>query len=344
MPRNRFALLILGLALSLGLRSTQATTAWPRTDLLVTGDPANRINVTFVGDGYTATQQGQFNTEVDAALNRCLPSARQRPTKIHASMRYSIEGGGKRVRPILCLAACEASGGSIAKAMPIACALELIHTYSLIHDDLPCMDDDDLRRGRPTNHKIFGEGMAVLAGDALLTLAFEILAQNTTGIPAALTLRIIHLLANASNSHNLIGGQVEDLLGEGRKISRSDLRFIHRHKTAALIQASVEAGGLAAQAPPSKMIALQDYGWNIGLAFQIADDILDVIGDEKKMGKRLRKDAGMRKATYPGIMGMEKSRKTLKRLTQSALRNLRPFGAQADPLRQMARFLASREN
>ena len=245
---------------------------------------------------------------VDKALDKCLPGASKRPAQIHKAMRYSVFCGGKRVRPILCLAACAAAGGSPVRAMETACVLELIHTYSLIHDDLPCMDDDDLRRGKPTSHKVFGEGTAVLAGDALLTMAFEILARNVVRLPSLRALRVSEAIARAAGSQNLIGGQIEDLDAEGKTISLSQLRYIHQHKTAALIEASVEAGALIAGASKTQLSHLVSYARNIGLAFQVADDLLDVTGDEQKMGKRARKDAGMKKATYPGILGLEKSR------------------------------------
>ncbi len=281
---------------------------------------------------------------VDKALHGFLPAPNTKPAHIHKAMHYSVFNGGKRVRPILCLAACEAAGASPQRAMQTACALELLHTYSLIHDDLPCMDDDDMRRGKPTSHKVFGEGMAVLAGDALLTYAFELLAMNDAKVPAPLALKIIGLIAKASGSQNLIGGQVADLEAEGKKLALSQLRTIHMHKTAALIEASVKAGAMIGSASKAQLTRLSAYGRNIGLAFQVADDILDVTGDEQKMGKRLRKDAGMRKATYPGIVGLENARAYLRHLTQSAVGNLAIFGEEAEPLRAMARFIASREH
>lgn len=281
---------------------------------------------------------------VDTALGRYLPAATVRPPKIHEAMRYSMFGGGKRVRPVLCLAACDAVGGSTAKALPAACALEMIHTYSLVHDDLPCMDDDDLRRGRPTSHKVFGEGAAVLAGDALLTEAFVLLASNRTGLPETSALKIVHLIADAAGSRHLIGGQMADLENEGKRVSKQTLQFIHRQKTSALIEASVLSGAAAGGATPAQIRHLSAYARAIGLAFQIADDILDVTGDEQKMGKRVRKDSGKHKATYPGLYGLEKSRALLRRLTQQALRALRSFDAKADALRAMGEFLATREN
>ncbi len=281
---------------------------------------------------------------VDDALDRVLPSASRRPPQIHKAMRYSVQIGGKRIRPILCLAACDAVGGTRAKAMDTACALELIHTYSLIHDDLPCMDDDDLRRGRPTCHKVFDEATAVLAGDALLTFAFEILAQNTARVSEKTALRVARAIAIAAGSNRLIGGQMEDILGEGKKVSLSQLRFIHQNKTAALIEASVLTGALTGGASRAQLASLSVYGKSIGLSFQVADDILDVTGNEKMMGKRVHKDAGMKKATYPGLLGLEKSRRYLERLTQSALASLRSFGPSADPLREIALFIARRDH
>ena len=281
---------------------------------------------------------------VDGALSGLLPPSNAKPSLIHKAMRYSLFIGGKRIRPILCLAACEAVEGRMADAMQAACALELIHTYSLVHDDLPCMDDDDLRRGKPTNHKVFGEGIAVLAGDALLTLAFEILANNAAKLRGPHATRVVHVIARAAGSRNLIGGQVEDLLGENQKLPLARLRRIHLSKTAALIQAAVHAGALVGGASPAAIARLRAYGRDIGLAFQVADDILDVAGDEKKMGKRVGKDAGMRKATYPGIMGLDKSRDFLRRLTASAIRHIATLGPAADPLRDMARYLASRDS
>ena len=281
---------------------------------------------------------------VDAALERLLPAATAKPSIIHKAMRYSLFIGGKRIRPILCLAACEAAGGKLADAIETACALELIHTYSLVHDDLPCMDDDDLRRGRPTNHKVFGEGIAVLAGDALLTLAFEILANNAAGLAPCNATRLLQMIAHAAGSRNLIGGQVEDLLAENQRLSLGRLRQIHLAKTAALIQASVHAGALIANASPAAITNLCAYGRDIGLAFQVADDILDVAGDEMKMGKRVRKDASLSKATYPRILGLEKSRAYLRRLTSRATRSIKSLGPAALPLRQIAEYLASRDS
>jgi len=280
---------------------------------------------------------------IDRALDRFLPRATVKPGTIHKAMRYSLFAGGKRLRPALTLAAAEACGGDMEGALPAACAVECIHTYSLIHDDLPCMDDDDLRRGRPTSHKVFGEGVAVLAGDALLTIAFEILAQ------AAETSRykmppLIRELAGASGSQWLIGGQVADLEGEGKKISPADLRYIHENKTAALIASSVRLGAMSANATAKQLAHLTDFGQSLGLAFQVIDDILDVTQTSEKLGKSAGKDVAAQKATYPALLGLEKAKKEADRLTARARAALKPFGKNAAPLTAIADYLLSREN
>jgi geranylgeranyl diphosphate synthase type II len=257
-------------------------------------------------------------------------------------MRYSIFAGGKRLRPVLTLAAAEACGGALERAMPAACAVECIHTYSLIHDDLPCMDDDDLRRGRPTSHKVYGEGIAVLAGDALLTVAFEILAkaEPTSRYP---THALISELAHASGSKWLIGGQVADLEGEGKKISGAELKYIHCCKTAALLTASIRLGAMSANATPGRLDALTDFGQALGLAFQIIDDILDVTQTTEKLGKTAGKDVEATKATYPSVFGIERSRKEAHRLTTAAGDALKPFGAKGETLRALAGYLLARD-
>ena len=257
-------------------------------------------------------------------------------------MRYSLFAGGKRLRPVLCLAAAEACGGALEPALPTACAVECIHTSSLIHDDLPCMDDDDLRRGRPTSHKVFGEGLAVLAGDALLTIAFEILtaAHGTARYPVAALLRE---LAQAAGSRALIAGQVADLEGEGKKLTLRELRFIHEAKTAALLTASIRLGGMSANATPAKLEALTAFGMNLGLAFQVIDDILDVTQTSEKLGKSAGKDVAAQKATYPALLGLEKSRKEAQRLTAASLNALKPFGKKGDTLRAIGAYLLQRE-
>lgn len=279
---------------------------------------------------------------IDRALDRFLPRATTKPATIHKAMRYSLFAGGKRMRPVLTLAAAEACGGLIEQAVPAACAVECIHTYSLIHDDLPCMDDDDLRRGRPTNHKVFGEGIAVLAGDALLTIAFEILAQATpTSRYSVATL--IRELSDAAGSRWLIGGQVADLEGEGRKLSGTDLRYIHRCKTAALLTSSLRLGAMSANATDAKLTAISTFGQNLGLAFQVIDDILDVTQTTEKLGKTAGKDVKATKATFPAIYGLEKSRREAHKLTTAAHAALKPLGPKATRLREIADYLLSRE-
>lgn len=279
---------------------------------------------------------------VDRALDRALPKATAKPATIHKAMRYSIFAGGKRLRPVLTLAAAEACGGSIEAALPAACAVECIHTYSLIHDDLPCMDDDDLRRGRPTSHKVFGEGMAVLAGDALLTVAFEIMASAAPAkrYPIA---AMIGDLAAAAGSRQLIAGQVLDLEGEGKKVTGAELKLIHQSKTAALLTASLRLGAMSANATPQKLEAITEFGQALGLAFQVIDDILDVTQTTEKLGKTAGKDVKAIKATYPAIFGLDRSRREAHRLTKRAHETIDVFGAQAARLRELADYLLDRE-
>ncbi len=280
--------------------------------------------------------------EVDRALSRYLPAEKTKPATIHRAMRYSLFAGGKRLRPILCLAAAEACGGKIADALPLACALECIHTYSLVHDDLPSMDNDDFRRGRPTCHKVFGDGIAVLAGDALLTVAFEILAQ-ATGSKRYDVRALLGELSEAAGSRKLIAGQVADLEGEGRKITRAQLRYIHENKTAALIATSVRLGAMSANASALQLAAMTDFGRSLGLAFQVIDDILDVTQTSEKLGKSAGKDVAAQKATYPAVIGLEKSRAEARRLTNRADGALATLGARADRLHELAGHLLARE-
>jgi geranylgeranyl diphosphate synthase type II len=282
------------------------------------------------------------SAQIDRALDRFLPRATTKPATIHKAMRYSLFAGGKRLRPVLTLAAAEACGGEVSRAMPAACAVECMHTYSLIHDDLPCMDDDDLRRGRPTSHKVFGEGVAVLAGDALLTIAFGILAQAeaTARHPTA---ALIRELADASGSKWLIGGQVADIEGEGKKLGVADLAYIHRCKTAALLTSSIRLGAMSANATPKQLAALTAFGQALGLAFQVIDDILDVTQTTEKLGKTAGKDVAATKATYPAIHGLEPSRREARRLTARAHRSLDPLGKNATRLREIADYLLARE-
>ncbi len=279
---------------------------------------------------------------VNDALDRYLPSGRTRPATIHQAMRYSLFAGGKRIRPALCLAAADACGGKASEAMPLACAVECIHTYSLIHDDLPAMDNDDFRRGKPTSHKVYGEGMAILAGDALLTQAFEIAAQCRAW-PRYSHSDIVLELSRASGSLQLVAGQVADLEGEGRKVSVSDLKYIHERKTSALLCCSVRLGGMSANCTPTQLEALTRFGYHVGLAFQVIDDILDVTQSSAKLGKTAGKDNAAHKATYPAIVGLRKSRKIAADLTQTAFAALKPFKGKAVALRALADYLLQRE-
>ncbi len=279
---------------------------------------------------------------VNVALNKFLPSDTTKPATIHKAMRYSLFAGGKRMRPLLTLAAAAACGGKESDAMPLACAVECIHTYSLIHDDLPAMDNDDFRRGKPTNHKVFGEGIAILAGDALLTQAFEI-AAKCKGWPRYDHQKIILELARASGSLQLIAGQVADLEGEGKKISADGLKYIHERKTSALLCCSVRLGGMSANCTAAQFKALTDFGYNVGLAFQIIDDILDVTQTSEQLGKTAGKDTAAQKATYPSIVGMEKSRKLAKELTNRAFAALKVFKGRAKALEALGEFLLRRD-
>lgn len=254
---------------------------------------------------------------VDAALDSFLPAPDAAPPAIHRAMRYSLFAGGKRLRPALCLAAAEACGGTLDAAMPAACAVEVLHTYTLIHDDLPCMDDDSLRRGKPTNHKVFGEGVAVLAGDALLTEAFAILARTPAAGPYGVA-DYVKELAEAAGSRQLIGGQVLDLEGEGRSLTLDELKAIHNGKTAALLAASVRLGGMSAGCDRAHLEALTAFGRKAGLAFQIIDDILDIVSTPEEMGKSIGKDARDAKATYPALVGLANARGEARLLTQQA--------------------------
>ena len=279
---------------------------------------------------------------VNAALDKFLPSEKTKPATIHKAMRYSLFAGGKRMRPAVLLAAAAACGGSEKDAMPLACAVECIHTYSLIHDDLPAMDNDDFRRGKPTNHKVFGEGIAVLAGDALLTQAFEI-AALCKKFPRYPHDKIILEIARASGSLQLVAGQVADLEGEGKKLSIAELKFIHERKTSALLCCSVRLGGMSANCPPAQLRALTDFGYHVGLAFQVIDDILDVTQTSEQLGKTAGKDVAVQKATYPAIVGLEKSRQIAAQLTARAFATLKVFKGKAIALEALAEFLLKRE-
>ncbi len=280
---------------------------------------------------------------VEAALDRSI--AVVYPETIYESMRYSLMAGGKRLRPILCLAACELAGGAIEAAMPTACALEMIHTMSLIHDDLPSMDNDDFRRGKPTNHKVYGEPVAILAGDGLLAYAFEFVATQTQQVPADRIVRAIALLGKAVGAAGLVGGQVVDLASEGNpNIALDTLHFIHRHKTAALLEACVTTGATIAGADESTVGKLAQYAQDIGLAFQIVDDILDVTATTEELGKTAGKDSAVEKATFPKLYGLERSREMATELIDRAKASLAEFGPAAAPLQALADYIVSRKN
>jgi geranylgeranyl diphosphate synthase, type II len=280
--------------------------------------------------------------QIDRALDRYLPKATAPPATLHKAMRYSLFAGGKRLRPVLCLAATEACGGKTTAALPHASAVECIHTYSLIHDDLPSMDNDDLRRGRPTCHKVFGDAIAILAGDALLTVAFEI-ATHAKPVSRYDLREIFREITVAAGSRKLIAGQVADLEAEGRRISREQVRSIHENKTAALLTASVRLGAMAANASAKQLAAITAFGHALGLAFQVIDDILDLTQTSDKLGKSAGKDVAAQKATYPAVIGLEKSRAEARRLTAKAHSALASLGEDARVLRALADYLLARE-
>jgi geranylgeranyl diphosphate synthase type II len=281
---------------------------------------------------------------IDAALDRYLPSTEKFPRSVHQAMRHILLNGGKRIRPILVLSAGEIVGGKTGDILPCACAIELIHTYSLIHDDLPAMDNADYRRGILTTHKKFGEAIAILAGDALLTEAFQLLssAQVTKSFPAGIIIEVINEVAQAAGIGGLIGGQVVDIESEAKEIDLPLLEYIHTHKTGALILVSVRMGAKLGGANASELEALNRYGESIGLAFQIIDDILNVEGKMEEMGKTPGTDAAKSKATYPHLLGLSESRRRAEALIASAHKSLEPFDAKADALREIATFIVSR--
>jgi geranylgeranyl diphosphate synthase type II len=281
---------------------------------------------------------------VEEALLRYLPEENI-PPEIFKAVHYSVFNGGKRIRPILCLAAAEAVGGDLAPAMPVACALELIHSYSLIHDDLPSMDNDDFRRGKPTCHKVFGENMAILAGDALLTEAFALLSRaEKVMFSAEKRLTVIQEIANAAGIFGMVGGQALDVISEKTGADENTLIEIHRRKTGALIVAAVKSGAIIFNAGKDKIQALTDYGMNIGQAFQIADDILNVEGDRELMGKQTGSDAARNKITYPSLMGMEKAKEKLTKHIETAVASLSGFDDRAMPLVVIARYIKERKS
>ena len=296
------------------------------------------LPTTFDLKSYLQTQKAL----VEQALDKSIEIVR--PAKIYESMRYSLLAGGKRLRPILCMATCELTGGNIAMAMPTACALEMIHTMSLIHDDLPAMDNDDLRRGKPTNHKVYGDDIAILAGDGLLAYAFEYVATQTKNVKLENVIRVVACLGKTVGAAGLVGGQVLDLESEGKSdITAETLSFIHTHKTGALLNASVISGAILADATETDISRLSKYAQNIGLAFQIIDDILDITATDEQLGKTAGKDLNAQKATYPSLWGLEKSRLKAQELIDSAIAQLSIYDEKADPLRALAQFIVTRD-
>jgi geranylgeranyl diphosphate synthase type II len=283
---------------------------------------------------------------VDAALDRFLPSEDTPPPSVHRAMRYSVLAGGKRLRPILVIAGAELVGAQSSRVMPTACALEMIHTYSLIHDDLPAMDDDDYRRGRLTNHKVFGDAIAILAGDALLTLAFQLVAQNAalTGVDAKVVCDVVAEIAEAAGTLGMVGGQVVDIESEGKTITPEALEYIHIHKTAALLRASLSVGARLGGADAAALAAVGEAGQSLGLAFQIVDDILDVEGSLETLGKTAGSDERKQKVTYPALHGIEASRREARRLIERTKSRLAVFGARAAPVCALADFVVERKS
>lgn len=283
-------------------------------------------------------------TQIDAELDRYLPAGERLPASLHQAMRYSIFAGGKRIRPLLMIAACEAVGGKMTNVLPAACAMEMIHTYSLIHDDLPAMDNDDYRRGRLTNHKIFGEAIAILAGDALLTQAFIVLATVDPGenISPAERLRVLKIIAAAAGSLGMVGGQVVDMESETKSVELPIVEYIHTHKTGALILASLQVGAILGGANSQAFAALTRYGECAGLAFQIADDILDIVGEQSLLGKDVGSDVHRGKATYPALLGLAESRRRAEELRDLAIDALAALGTESEPLRALVSFIVDR--
>jgi geranylgeranyl diphosphate synthase type II len=282
---------------------------------------------------------------VDEALDKYLPGEDNFPPAIFKSVRYSIFAGGKRIRPILCMASTEAVGGNIETVLPLACALELIHTYSLVHDDLPVMDDDDYRRGKLTNHKVFGEDIAVLTGDALLTEAFHLMSKREFAgkIPPDKLLAVINEVSEAAGFLGMVGGQVVDVKSEGKEVNEEILDYIHTHKTGAMIIVSIRAGAIISGAGDDELNALSNYGRHTGLAFQIVDDILDVKGNQEELGKDVGSDRSRRKVTFPVLLGFEASRQRARELVNKALSDIAFFDSKADPLRMIARYIFERK-
>jgi geranylgeranyl diphosphate synthase type II len=286
----------------------------------------------------------QCRQKVDTALLAIMPPPKLRPEKLHQAMHYSLFAGGKRIRPILMLATCEAVGGDVAAVLPAACALEMIHTYSLIHDDLPAMDDDDFRRGVPTNHKVYGEDTAILAGDALLTQAFIALSTPSNAVDPKTQCSVLHVIASAAGAAGMVGGQVVDMEAEGKHPDLETVNYIHNHKTGALIRAAIQCGALLGQADKDTYTALTAFGQAAGLAFQIADDILDIVGDQQQLGKDIGSDQQRGKATYPAVLGLEESQRQMAILHQKTIDILAPYGSNAEPLRQISAYIINRSS
>jgi len=282
---------------------------------------------------------------VDKALEEAVPQPAGLAGELITSMNYSLFAGGKRLRPILCIAGAEAVGGSADTVLPIACALELIHTYSLIHDDLPAMDNDDFRRGKPTNHTVFGEAVALLAGDGLLTLAFNLMARQVAehDVDKGHLLRVIELISQAAGFKGMVGGQTVDIAYEGKGPDPAVVEYIHRHKTGSLIAAAVTSGAILAGGTEEQQRAINRYGQQVGLAFQIADDVLNVEGDSALMGKGIGSDTARGKMTYPSVFGIAESKRTQEELVDSAVESLKGFDERADPLRGIARYIIKRK-
>ncbi|MBP0000309.1 MAG: polyprenyl synthetase family protein [Cyanobacteria bacterium SID2] len=305
--------------------------------MVITDDRNSPDEVYFDLSNYLAERKAL----VETALDRSLPV--KYPERIYEAMRYSLLAGGKRLRPILCLATCEMTGGTQDMAMPTACALEMVHTMSLVHDDLPAMDNDDYRRGKLTNHKVYGDDVAILAGDGLLAYAFEHIAVETHNVPASQLLQVVARLGRAVGAAGLVGGQVVDLESEGKSdITLETLHFIHTHKTAALLEASVVCGAILAGASLEDQDRLSRYAQNIGLAFQIVDDILDITESQEVLGKTAGKDLKAQKATYPSLWGLEESKRQAAQLIEAAQAELMPFGTLARPLNAIAEFIIRR--
>jgi len=314
------------------------TFSHPSTTLKVA---AADTTTSFSLDEYLLSKKGPIEAALEASVKSRIPQT----DKICESMGYSLMAGGKRIRPVLCIAACEMFGGSQETAMPTAVALEMIHTMSLIHDDLPSMDNDDLRRGKPTNHVIYGEDVAILAGDALLSTSFEHVARETKGVAAEKIVDVIARLGKSVGAEGLAGGQVMDLECEGKSgTTLEDLKWIHIHKTATLLQVAVASGAILGGATPEEVAACEKFAMNIGLAFQVADDILDVTASSEDLGKTAGKDEATDKTTYPKLLGLEESKAYARQLIDEAKESLAPFGDRAAPLLAIADFIVDRKN